>query len=180
MINATELEKNVMQACLSWLDAKVADAKNYELPWVRSLGMPPLKELGRSEVYLSEVEWIITLARLTEIGINKNCDWDEKYDEYSFIYKGVKVFALGHKDKREQYASMAGIRKDTNDELEEEVAEEGKKPKRGRRSKEEVDKMRAAILKAWNGGERNIDEIVGITGYSRKQVHDYIPETANG
>lgn len=36
------------------------------------------------------------------------------------------------------------------------------------------------ILKAWKRGERTIDEIIAITGYSRKTVMKYIPEGING
>lgn len=41
-------------------------------------------------------------------------------------------------------------------------------------------KMKSDVLKAWKGGERTIDEVVKITGYTRKQVRYYLPETRNG
>ena len=121
MINATELERNVMQACLSWLMEKVEAVKNNELTWVKTLGMEPLKAIGNKEVFLSEPEWVITLARLTGNGLD--IDWERaNYDSYSFRIDGVQVFALGEKDEstREKYATLAGINKDTNDEQEEE------------------------------------------------------------
>lgn len=185
MINATELERNVMQACLSWLDAKAAEARNNELYWVKDLGMPPLRVLADRDIYLSEVEWVITLARLTESGVDISWDFGENFDEYSFRHKGTKVFALGLKEERERYAAMIGINKDTNDEQEEEEVTRRKDPdapkrRRGRPARGEVDKMRAAILEAWAGGEKSIDEIVDITGYTRSQVRDYIPETIDG
>lgn len=36
------------------------------------------------------------------------------------------------------------------------------------------------ILKAWNGGERTIKEIMEITGFSYPTVRKYIPTTING
>ena len=36
------------------------------------------------------------------------------------------------------------------------------------------------ILKAWNGGERSIKEIMEITGAAYSTVRKYIPETAKG
>lgn len=32
------------------------------------------------------------------------------------------------------------------------------------------------VLKAWNKGERSFDEVVKLTGYTRKQVAYYLPE----
>lgn len=34
----------------------------------------------------------------------------------------------------------------------------------------------AEVLHAWRGGERTIEQVMEITGYSRKMVRRYIPE----
>lgn len=37
-------------------------------------------------------------------------------------------------------------------------------------------RMCQEVLTAWNRGERSFDEVVKITGYTRKQVAYYLPE----
>lgn len=66
------------------------------------------------------------------------------------------------------------------EEPEEEPAEAPKeeaKPRRPRRTRAEIE---AAVIKAWNRGERTIPEIMSLTGCTYRTVRKYIPETSEG
>ena len=56
-----------------------------------------------------------------------------------------------------------------------------KQPDRmGKRSREEMMTEEQRVLKAWNGGERTIQQIMELTGYSRYIVRKYIPINEKG
>lgn len=58
-----------------------------------------------------------------------------------------------------------------------EAPEQETKPRRPRRTRAEIE---AAVIKAWNRGERTIPEIMGLTGCTYRTVRKYIPETSEG
>lgn len=54
---------------------------------------------------------------------------------------------------------------------------EDKQQREKRRSRKEVEQL---VLKAWNGGEHTIKEIMDITGCTYSTVCRYIPRSVNG
>ena len=49
-----------------------------------------------------------------------------------------------------------------------------------KKAEHDTGKEEEEILKAWKRGERNIPQIMEITGYSKKTVLKYIPWGVNG
>lgn len=68
--------------------------------------------------------------------------------------------------------------------IDEEEKEKVEKQKKSRKepmdSKKDHYNKEQLILKAWNGGERTIKEIMEVTGCSYATVRKYIPTTVNG
>lgn len=98
-------------------------------------------------------------------------------------WSGRSVLAVNMEDPQETdwiyfKESIRNCRFLIDDEAPEEVLPEAPaKPRRKRRTQEEIE---AAVMKAWNRGERSIEQIMEMTGCSYKQVREYIPETKEG
>jgi len=60
------------------------------------------------------------------------------------------------------------------------VEEKEQEPHGGREKKKRTESREQDILKAWNGGERSIKEIMEITGASYSTVRKYIPQNPEG
>lgn len=54
------------------------------------------------------------------------------------------------------------------------------KNRKPRRTRAEIEKEREDILRVWNGGEHNIEEVVEILGLPKATVKKILPETVNG
>lgn len=54
------------------------------------------------------------------------------------------------------------------------------KNRRPRRTRAEIEKEREDILRVWNGGEHNIEEVMEILGLPKATVKKILPETVNG
>ena len=80
-------------------------------------------------------------------------------------------------DVLEQFRFIADFADEDPEEEPAEAPEKEAKPRRPRRTRAEIE---AAVIKAWNRGERTIPEIMGITGCTYRTVRKYIPETSEG
>lgn len=67
---------------------------------------------------------------------------------------------------------------DTEEQVEAKPKKRGPKPGQGRKKFD--GSAEEKILKAWAGGERTVNEIKELTGYSLATIYKYIPRTKNG
>lgn len=65
-------------------------------------------------------------------------------------------------------------------EKQEETKPKKRGPKPGQGRKKFDGSAEEKILKAWAGGERTVNEIKELTGYSLATIYKYIPRTKNG
>ena len=108
----------------------------------------------------------------------------DRYGETALVLYQDRVMTLKE--------ALAGMRflidepdPDPEEEEEEKKADKAEQKEEKAKQKEEKPKQRTAsmeqeILKAWNGGDRSIKDIMAITGASYSTVRKYIPANKNG
>lgn len=94
------------------------------------------------------------------------------------MIEGREVLALQGRYVTSLKDVLEGMRFLVEEEPKQKKQEEEKPKKEG--PQKDCNQKEQEILKAWNGGERSIKEIMEITGAAYSTVRKYIPETAKG
>lgn len=142
-----------------------------------------LREINRSDVLNSPIDRVyairdgrfMTLEEYLRVCITDRFLLDEPEENVQRPAESVQQPAESVQKPKESVqkpAESAREPKKNTRKQEEKAEEKADKEKPKRKPPEQV---KQEILKAWQGGDRTITEIMEITGYSYPTVHKYIP-----